>query len=126
MEELLYSYIRHMEGLATDLRGNTDLCDTDYEQVIAEHRLFASRIAASKDFPQSIKDQCAALQLPRRPTHMKNWHDVLRLLEWIVGRIPDRFGDRNPHVFYKDMLNEYIEDLRALRQTAFFTFNKIT
>lgn len=125
MEELLYSYIAHLESVATNVLRNAPVASTDYEQVIAEHRLFAARIAAAKDLPRSIKDQCAVMQLPRCPTRPKDRRAVLAMVHWLIGRIPDKFGDRDPHAYYLIKLSDYIEDLGALRQTTFFAFHEV-
>ena len=123
MEELVYSYIRHMEDLATDILRSANICDTDYERVIAEHRLFARRIAASQDLPPPIKDRCAALRLPRRPALPKDWRSLLRLLEWLFRGTPRWLDESSPHLFYAETLRDYIAGLGAMRQAAFFSFN---
>ncbi len=123
MEELLYSYITHMETLAFDIRENTSISDTDYEQVVTEHALFSARIAATKDIPQCIKDQCAALHLPRIPKRPRGWRDLLPLLQWMADWLSFRFGDHNLHVFCRDKLRDYMQGLRTLRQTTYDAFN---
>lgn len=124
IEELLYSYIAHLEAVATDVLESGAIRDTDYERVIVEHRLFAARVAAAGAVPRPIHDRCAALRLPRRPTRPKSWRDVLAAIEWILGRVPNRLGDRNPHEYYHTQLDNYVEDLRVLRQAVFFAFNE--